>query len=1054
MTETEGEGDSPRNINNNGTFDHVVPHDHITDLSISRLESVNAETPQESELSPDPVITHSPTHPHILHHQTIDQEGDSISTSTSPLLPTIPLQRVNLEPSIGNESTGTGTGTGTGTEEDNHPRHDHSYHNGVDLADEDADTDMSTNKHHLVQHQHDIHLCQQAVAHMYNPHSNITYNMNINDANDHYNSNATNMASLYEYETSLPQAQHQPETNAATDEDQTQHPMVNTTAHGHVFDASIQQGLSYHLQDGTNITGHHSTPLGSHQPSHHHHPPHHHHHHQHQHHHQQHHHHNQHQHHHHQLYDSHQLNTDCHNNQPHLHTGFIQTHNGEQRGAGDIQHQEAARSFLHLPPGESANNIIQVTQVGNFQPLQNTPHFHVQDIHPHEHPQAPMMTITNQPASINNTVHHSATTATKGKKVPAEIAWRNKYQELVEFHAENGHSDVPQLYSKNRSLGKWVGKQREHYKLRLKLQTESLVRLSPPLDTRYSSSSRKASCPLTDERVELLKKVDFKFSIGKGKHALHHGTFSSCDALTQVWEQKFKSLKEFKQVYGHTDVPLKPLPQKHVPLDGQLLMDEKTIKTLGRWVATQKRKYQSVKVKHEVSSSQVLEDRFKRLQALGFDFGVPGATVNMDKFTLEDTQRGRGNQMHWNDRYKELCDFAKTHGHANVPQTHKENIQLARWVSSQREMWKQRDRERKSGSTIKPGTKPCNALTDERILLLEKVGFHFSIFHKSFIEKVAQLKSFKESHGHLNVKCSGETKKLYDWIHRQRSLFRQYMEGGKFSDRTGSNPMTSERVAMLEEIGFDWQYDFEQVKKSIVKDTTLNAAEGKEQKKRKTAKKRKLDATKKTNTQKINEDVPGQDCSHVGKRERDEKATTPACDQAHTLPQMEQNPDAVTVNIVPDLSEIAEVDNNTLATDENVWKENQVSDACKFTNVASDIASTVQTLAFQETRIGHFPDESTQDHPILNHASNSQSSNDRSTYHIHETVNNLIQREQVRSVHKKGTKPEIWHCHYDQLVEYKNRFSHCRVPGVSSLYALFFFKKRHPSLFCFVHLKI
>ena len=980
MKENELASGSPRNINNSN-FDHVA-HD-ITDLSMPRLGSVTADIPQASHLSPEPVSTQNQTH--ILHHQSIDQEGHPMSTSASPLLETMPLQRENSEQSVENEGV-----------EHSQPRHDHSYHNGVDLT----DVDVSTNKDDPVQddHQHDVHLSQQAVAHMYIPH-NITYNMNINDANDHYNCNATNMASLYDYDASLPQAQHQQVANAVT-EDQT-HPLpgpgiLNSSTHdGHVFDTSIQQGLSYHLQDETNIHGHHSIQLGSHQTSHHH---------------------------HHQMYGS-QLNTESPNNQQHLHTGFIQTHDGEQRGPVDIQHQESDRSYLHhLPSEQNANGNIQLTHTGNYQHLQNGHNFHFHHLHTNGRTQPLMAMMTNQ--HMSTTTSPLSTIAKKGKKVPAEIAWRNKYQELIQFHSDHGHSDVPQLYSKNKSLGKWVGKQREHYKLRLTLQTESLTNLPPLAGTRYSSSStRKSSCPLTDERVELLKKLDFKFVIGKGKHALHHGTFSSCDALTQVWEQRFKSLKKYKQVYGHTDVPLKSLPDK--PLKGQLPMNEKAIKTLARWVATQRRKYQSVKVKHEVSSSQVLEDRFKRLQAIEFDFGVQGGTAKRSKLTSEDGEKGRVNHMHWNERYKELCDFVKEHGHANVPQTYKDNIQLARWVSSQREMWKQLDREKKSCSTNKPRVKVCNTITDERIQLLEKVGFHFSIFHKSFIEKVSQLKLFKETHGHLNVKCSGDTKKLYDWIHRQRNLFRQYMEGGKFSDRTGSNPMTSERVAMLEEIGFDWQYDFEQIHKIVVKNTTLNAAEGKEQKKRKKSKKRKLDVAKTDDNQESQESISGNN---------NDETTTTVTARVPASQQIEHNSSAEMVNINPALSKTFELDKETLPTRESAWKENQVSDTSQHTNETSDIASTVQPIAFQDTQNTHFPDVSVQGIPRQNHVSHSHESTDGySTYRIHKTVNHLIQREHVKSVHKKGTKPEIWTCHYDQLVEYKNRFGHCRVPGVSTL---------------------
>ena len=46
--------------------------------------------------------------------------------------------------------------------------------------------------------------------------------------------------------------------------------------------------------------------------------------------------------------------------------------------------------------------------------------------------------------------------------------WEVRFAELVEYKAAHGDCKVPQHYKPNRSLGKWVAKQREQYKLRLK----------------------------------------------------------------------------------------------------------------------------------------------------------------------------------------------------------------------------------------------------------------------------------------------------------------------------------------------------------------------------------------------------------------------------------------------------------------------------------------------------------------------------------------------------------------------------------------------------------
>lgn len=45
--------------------------------------------------------------------------------------------------------------------------------------------------------------------------------------------------------------------------------------------------------------------------------------------------------------------------------------------------------------------------------------------------------------------------------------WNDRYQQLVEFKKESGNCAVPQMYAKNRALGKWVSKQREQYRFYL-----------------------------------------------------------------------------------------------------------------------------------------------------------------------------------------------------------------------------------------------------------------------------------------------------------------------------------------------------------------------------------------------------------------------------------------------------------------------------------------------------------------------------------------------------------------------------------------------------------
>ena len=45
------------------------------------------------------------------------------------------------------------------------------------------------------------------------------------------------------------------------------------------------------------------------------------------------------------------------------------------------------------------------------------------------------------------------------------VLWMNMFEELKQFYNEHGHCKVPQVYTNNPKLGKWVKSQRTHYRL-------------------------------------------------------------------------------------------------------------------------------------------------------------------------------------------------------------------------------------------------------------------------------------------------------------------------------------------------------------------------------------------------------------------------------------------------------------------------------------------------------------------------------------------------------------------------------------------------------------
>jgi hypothetical protein len=73
-------------------------------------------------------------------------------------------------------------------------------------------------------------------------------------------------------------------------------------------------------------------------------------------------------------------------------------------------------------------------------------------------------------------------------------SWKRRFQELVLYHKEHGHSLVPQHYRLNKKLGSWVSAQRKHYRLMEKGKTSKM----------------------THWKIQQLESIDFLWFVGKG----------------------------------------------------------------------------------------------------------------------------------------------------------------------------------------------------------------------------------------------------------------------------------------------------------------------------------------------------------------------------------------------------------------------------------------------------------------------------------------------------------------------------------------------------------
>merc|ERR1712154_706761 len=141
----------------------------------------------------------------------------------------------------------------------------------------------------------------------------------------------------------------------------------------------------------------------------------------------------------------------------------------------------------------------------------------------------------------------------------------------------------------------------------------------------------------------------------------------------------------------------------------------------------------------------------------------------------------------WKERYEDLLSFRKDKGNCLVPHTYPTNPTLARWVKRQRYQYKLFQQ------------KLPSSMTQERIDMLDGVGFVWHSHEVVWHERLCELKDFKAKTGDCLVPSNYlPNPKLATWVKCQRRQYKLHLRGSP------SN-ITVERIKILEDIGFEWE---------------------------------------------------------------------------------------------------------------------------------------------------------------------------------------------------------------------------------------------------------
>ncbi|MBD3310976.1 MAG: hypothetical protein GF349_00580 [Candidatus Magasanikbacteria bacterium] len=140
-----------------------------------------------------------------------------------------------------------------------------------------------------------------------------------------------------------------------------------------------------------------------------------------------------------------------------------------------------------------------------------------------------------------------------------------------------------------------------------------------------------------------------------------------------------------------------------------------------------------------------------------------------DLFKYKGGNMSNKQELSWKKQFKELKEYAKTHGTATVPYGHK----LYEWCNRQRH------------------ARVRGKLKSERKKKLDNLGFEWEakILEKKWNRKFLKLKKYREKNGHCNVPIKHE---LSRWVDYQR-------------ERYSREIIRTDRKERLESIGFEWE---------------------------------------------------------------------------------------------------------------------------------------------------------------------------------------------------------------------------------------------------------
>lgn len=173
--------------------------------------------------------------------------------------------------------------------------------------------------------------------------------------------------------------------------------------------------------------------------------------------------------------------------------------------------------------------------------------------------------------------------------------WNLHFNHLLAYKKINGHCRVPHTYDANPALSHWVKRQRYQHKCKLEGKVWNI----------------------SESRIQKLNAIGFIW-----------------DAQELLWQTRFDELKDYRLQYGDCNVPYNFNENRKLPT----------------WVKCQRRQY---KLRQMGKSSNMTKERIKKLQVLGFKWGLRSSALQLS-WTIWSGQMNRWSEFPFPSPQREL----------------------------------------------------------------------------------------------------------------------------------------------------------------------------------------------------------------------------------------------------------------------------------------------------------------------------------------------------------------------------------------------------------------